>query len=265
MARDPIRTSHRRPVPGTLFVSAREILFCGDTHGEHRHVLAAAERIRPMAIVLLGDLEMGRAAHLELAPVCDIVWWIQGNHDTDSQETWTNLIDSEVADRCIDGRVVVLPDGTRLAGLGGVFREKIWAPPLPPIHQSYEAWEASLQPRWRKRSTQCARERLKHRSTIFEDAYDRLAAEQADVLVLHEAPRPHPNGWAALNELARAMRVRQVWHGHHHDRPDYRPYWERLGYQVHGVGLRGVTDRAGNVIVKGELDDHPGRRRTLEL
>jgi predicted phosphodiesterase len=246
-------------------VSSQEILFCGDTHGKHAHVLEAAKQIQPMAIVLLGDLEMSGAAHLELASVCDMVWWIQGNHDTDSQETCTNLTDSKLAHRCVDGRVVVLPDGTRLAGLGGVFREKIWAPPLPPIHDSYEAWQATLQPGWHKRSSQYARERLKHRSTIFQDTYDRLAADEADVLVLHEAPRPHPNGWNALNELARAMRVRQVWHGHHHDRPNYQPYWGQLGYDLRGVGLRGITGREGTVIVQGELDNDLGRRRILDL
>jgi len=62
-------------------------------------------------------------------------------------------MNSELADRCIDGRVVVLPDGTRLAGLGGVFREKVWAPPLLPAHASYDAWLESLQSGWQKRES----------------------------------------------------------------------------------------------------------------
>jgi len=80
-------------------------------------------------------------------------YFIHGNHDTDTEQAWANLMNSELADRCIDGRVVVLPDGTRLAGLGGVFREKVWAPPLLPAHASYDAWLESLQSGWQKRES----------------------------------------------------------------------------------------------------------------
>jgi predicted phosphodiesterase len=242
--------------------AGREILFCGDTHGRHAHVLEAAQRLRPIAVVLLGDMEFVQPAHLELAAIRDIVWWIHGNHDTDREVTWAHLMVEEFADRCIDGRVVTLPDGTRLAGLGGVFRAKIWAPPSPSVHASYDAWLASLQSGWPKRPTMHAGERLRHRSTIFEDGYDRLAAQGADILVTHEAPAPHRYGWPALNELARAMRVGQIFHGHQHDRPDYRAHWDRLGHEVHGVGLRGIAKRDGEVVVPGELDAARGPVRS---
>ena len=235
-------------------MNTRQILFCGDTHTRHEHVLEAAERLRPMAIVLLGDLELVRTAQTVFAPIRDRLWFIVGNHDTDNQAAWDNLMASELADRCIDGRVVVLPDGTRLAGLGGIFREKIWAPPSPAIHDTYEAWLASLQSGWHKRPTMYASERLRHRSTIFPDVFDHLVAEDADILVTHEAPSPHPYGWPAINELARALGVRQIFHGHQHDHPDYRPHWDRFGYEIHGVGLRGICGRDGDVIVSGELD-----------
>jgi hypothetical protein len=78
-----------------------------------------------------------------------------------------------------------------------------------------------------------AGERLHQRSTIFGEVYDRLAAQDADVLVTHEAPAPHPYGWPALNELARALGVRQVFHGHQHDRLDYRAHWGRLWIRHH--------------------------------
>ena len=42
-----------------------EILFCGDAHGKFAHILAAAERLMPMTVVLLGDMEFPRPAHLE--------------------------------------------------------------------------------------------------------------------------------------------------------------------------------------------------------
>ena len=43
--------------------------------------------------------------------------FIHGNHDTDSDSNWSNLWESRLAERNIHGRVVTLPDGTRLAGL----------------------------------------------------------------------------------------------------------------------------------------------------
>lgn len=73
----------------------RQILFCGDTHGRHAHVLQAAQHLRPMAVVLLGDMEFGQPANFELAPIRDIVWWIHGNHDTDREPSWSHLIDGE--------------------------------------------------------------------------------------------------------------------------------------------------------------------------
>lgn len=231
------------------------ILFCGDTHSRHQHVLEAALRLKPMAVVLLGDMEFTQPAHIELAPIRDIVWFITGNHDTDRPESWANLMDSELAGRCIDGRVVTLPDGTRLAGLGGVWRQKIWAPPAEPEHESYEAWLNSLQSGWRKRETMYATERLKHRSTIFPQTYDRLIDQRADILVTHEAPSPHPYGWQAIDDLAQALGVQELYHGHQHDRPDYSAHWERLGFRCHGVGLRGITGRGGQIVRAGEVDD----------
>lgn len=237
------------------------VLFCGDTHSRHRHVLDAASRLKPMAVVLLGDIELTKPAHIELAPIRDIVWFITGNHDTDKPESWANLMDSELADRCIDGRVVTLPDGTRLAGLGGVFRGKIWAPPGEPEFESYDAWLESLQSGWRKRESMYATERLKHRSTIFPAVYDRLIDQCADVLVTHEAPSTHPYGWQAIDDLAQALGVQETYHGHQHDSLDYSAHWQRLGFRCYGVGLRGITERGGGVVKPGELDDARSARR----
>jgi hypothetical protein len=75
----------------------------------------------PMTVVLLGDMEFPRPAHLELAPIREITYFVIGNHDTDTAESWANLSESELADRCIDGRVVTLPDGTRVAVWAGFF------------------------------------------------------------------------------------------------------------------------------------------------
>ncbi|MFH0131890.1 antitoxin Xre/MbcA/ParS toxin-binding domain-containing protein [Variovorax sp. VaC1] len=37
----------------------------------------------------------------------------------------------------------------------------------------------------------------------------------------HEAPAVHPHGWKAIDELAEALGVQLVVHGHHHQNIDY--------------------------------------------
>lgn len=222
-----------------------------------------------MAVVLLGDIESPRPLHVELAPIKDKVWWISGNHDTDNAELWSHLVDSELADRCLDGRVVTLPDGTRLAGLGGVFREKIWQPPADPNYQSYDAWLNSLQLGWSKRQggkqPMFASERFKHRSTIFHDRYQELACQRADILVTHEAPDFHRHGNEALTLLAIALNAKTTFHGHHHDRLDYSQQAGELGMAAFGVGLRGISGRDGRPIVPGELDQTRALRKSTRL
>lgn len=177
-----------------------EILFCGDLHGNHQHVIAMAREITPMAVILLGDMEFTEHAHIALEPIADLVWWIAGNHDTDNEESWDNLVNSKLADRCLDGRVVTLADGTRIAGLSGVFREKVWAPPREPVWCSYEQW---MKDRHQKHS----KETLRHLSTIFPKTIDRLSMDSADILVTHEATELHPHGWEVLSDLADCLGV----------------------------------------------------------
>lgn len=96
------------------------ILMFGDVHGDFRHVLPTVEAEKPKAIVLLGDIEAQQPLERELANVLDHteVWWIPGNHDTDSRENYNNLCGSALADRNLHGRVVEI-DGLRVAVLAG--------------------------------------------------------------------------------------------------------------------------------------------------
>src|SRR4051812_2005171 len=97
-----------------------KLLFCGDPHGQFRHVIEAAGHTKADAVVLLGDMEPERPLHVELAPLIERqrpIHWIPGNHDADSDEIWMRVWGSELADQNIHGRVVELTDGTRLAGL----------------------------------------------------------------------------------------------------------------------------------------------------
>jgi predicted phosphodiesterase len=248
------------------------ILYCGDPHGSFRHILEVADRTQASAIVLLGDMEPVRPLHAELAPILDRVWWIPGNHDADADDTWTWVWGSRLADRNLHGRVVTLPDGTRLAGLGGVFREAVWYPSASAAREGAPAFRSRKehgQATPRQNRWQGGHHR-KHWGSIYPDEVDCLAGLRADVLVTHEAPGYHPNGFAILDTLAQSMGARALVHGHHHDRLDSSAAWESQAFASIGVGLRGISAvclEAGSVSVdvirKGELDDEfAGRYRT---
>lgn len=238
------------------------ILFAGDVHGRFDHIDRIVRDLGPQALVLLGDIEAPRPLAALVAPweVCGTeVWFIPGNHDTDSEERWRHL--DSLAERNLDGRVAMVA-GVRIAGLGGIFRETIWDPARPAHAPSYAAYAAQLARRTDPSHDLSAADRgrlLKHRSSIFPAVYDGLVAEHADTLVTHEAPSCHPYGFRAIDELAQALGVAQLFHGHHHDCQDYRDSDVRLGFQAYGVGLRGVTDGRGQILRAGERD-HDRRR-----
>lgn len=240
------------------------VLYCGDPHGRFRHIIEAADRTRATAVVLLGDLEPQRPLHVELAPLVEQgmpVWYIHGNHDADSDELWMRVWGSELAECNVHGRVVTLPNGQRLAGLGGVFRESVWYPSASaarggaPAFRTMEehARSTPTQDRWRGGPSR------KHWGTIYPEVVDRLADMRADILVTHEAPGYHPNGFALLDTLAQSMGAKLLVHGHQHDRIDSSDRWAAQTFKSYGVGLRGITaiDKDGNaeVVVPGELDD----------
>ena len=101
----------------------------------------------------------------------------------------------------------------------GIFRGQVWRPPDDPCYPSAGNFERKLGAvdRWRSRLA------LRHRSTIFPDVYDRLKKLQADVLVTHEAPSAHPNGFKVLDELATKINIHTAFHGRHHDCFNYSP------------------------------------------
>ena len=134
----------------------------------------------------------------------------------------------------------------RIAGLGGVFREKVWVPPGDPIYQSAEDFirRCGRGNRWRDGLP------LKHRSTIFPDLYQRLSRQRADVLVTHEALSLWPGNYGQpdIDALARGMHVSRSYHGHLHAD---RHYGAAIGFSAYGVGLCGIMDLDGQVIVPG--------------
>lgn len=251
--------------------SDRPILFCGDPHGGFRHIIEAAYHSQASAVVLMGDMEPRRPLHLELEPILERVWWIPGNHDSDSDELWRNVFGSELADRNVHGCVIELPDGTRLAGLGGVFRESVWYPSSSAARGGAPAFRSR---REHAKSTPAKDRWLgtwpprKHWGSIYPDELDKLADLHADVLVTHEATGYHPAGFDILDTLAQSLGAKLSVHGHHHDALDSSARWNAQGFESHGVGLRGVSarwpDGRWEVVVKGELDDQRGLYRRVQ-
>lgn len=235
------------------------ILFAGDPHGRFDHLLAVARAQRPQALVLLGDIEACAPLQEVMAPIEALgtqVWFIHGNHDTDRAPSWAAL--QAWPERNLHGRVVEIA-GVRIAGLGGIFRDEIWRSdsPMAPRFPSRQAYLDDLRQRMHPRDWAIRQQSpggLKHCSSLFPDDLDALAAQDADVLVTHEAPSCHPRGFAVIDDLARALHVHTLFHGHHHDCLDYRDSTAALGFRAHGVGLRGVSALDGTVLRPGELD-----------
>lgn len=199
------------------------VLFAGDPHGNFRPIVAAALKDKPTAVVLLGDYDLEMPLDQEMKAVIEAgieVWWIRGNHDADREGWHDFLFGSGLAEFDLNGRVVDI-GGLRVAGLGGVFDPKVWHPGLnngEPTHRSPEALAEALT--WRPSTIPGPLRNgipLRHRSAIFWSDYEALWDQRADILVTHEAPDSHRHGFRALGELAEAMGVSVIIHGHHHE------------------------------------------------
>lgn len=226
------------------------ILFGGDPHGDFRPIIRAVETYSPSAVILLGDFDLERSLDEELEAILDKteVWFIPGNHDTDQDQYYDHLFGSRLAHRNLHGRVVEI-DGKRVAGLGGVFREKIWRPPAEPKFRSQKdlLYACGKGKRWRNGIPR------KHHASIFWQQYEALWDKQADILVTHEAPSCHRYGFKELDDLAQALGVNTVFHGHHHEQYSSIICARKVG--VHGVGKAGVSDEQGNVLIAGNQDE----------
>jgi predicted phosphodiesterase len=263
------------------------ILMCGDVHSKFNYVLSAVDMYKPKAIILLGDIEATRPLERELESILSKteVYFIHGNHDTDSVENYRNLFQSELADRNLHGKVTQIGN-VKVAALGGIFRSEVWYPiPIEaPVHyESYAHYSASStsgrivtarQARENRKyqDVSCvnhdiegtpAGKMLVHKSTIFYEEWFDLYGRDADVLVTHEAPGCHPYGFDVLTDLARSMHVKAMFHGHQHDSLNYEPKFKELGFSCYGVGLRGITSVFGEKLVDGKLDAARGVLRKV--
>jgi hypothetical protein len=176
------------------------------------------------------------------------VAFIHGNHDADTYEHWDMLHDCGDA-VALHGKVVDL-DGVRVAGLGGIFMGRIWSPPAQASFENKQ--KAMNRGPYQWRDGQQPNPSL--HAAIYPDDVATLAKLRADILVTHEAPSCHPHGFAALDDLARAMRVVRTFHGHHHDdrSAQYALGRDQRGFDACAVGYCGVTNGLGEVIRVGD-------------
>lgn len=225
------------------------ILFAGDPHGEYQHLYPFLKEEKDVALIILGDLQLTTTKELDkLAQYCDL-WFIHGNHDSKTVSAFESIWGSEWKERNLSGRVKTI-QGRRVAGLGGVFRGQIWMPPskpvfFDPIHYCQYCPQEKI---WRGGLP------LRHRTSIFPSDFEQLENQQADILISHEAPKPHPLGFSVFNQLAKKMGVQHIFHGHHHENFDYSNINRDRNLKITNVGFRSLCDEQGNYLLKN-IDD----------
>ncbi|MCW9699914.1 MULTISPECIES: metallophosphoesterase family protein [unclassified Avibacterium] len=225
------------------------ILFAGDPHGRYDHLYPFVQEQEGIALVILGDLQLTSTEELDkLAQHCDL-WFIHGNHDSKTVAAFEALWGTEWKKRNLHGRVQTI-QGKRIAGLGGVFRGQIWMPPnkpvfFDPIHYCQYCPQEKI---WRGGLP------LRHRTSLFPSDFEQLENLQADILVSHEAPKPHPLGFSVFNKLAKKMGVTHIFHGHHHENVDYSSINRDVNLNITNVGFRSLCDEQGNYLLKN-IDD----------
>jgi len=217
----------------------RKILFAGDPHGNFEPLIAAVKKHRPEAVVLLGDYDLKKPLEEYIQEISEDtqVWWIPGNHDFEPPQHYHNLFSSEFSAQNLHLKVVKIA-GVRIAGLGGIFLGRVWYPPYMPKWKSKQQYLKSF-------DAEVTGLSLKYQSAIWPDEWAELKKLKADILVTHEAPGSHKHGFIAIDQLAEAMGVQQVFHGHLHEH-----YFAKIrkGIQVVGVRNACVVDLFGEEV-----------------
>lgn len=194
-----------------------DLIFYGDPHGEWRPLLRACRDHRPEGIVILGDCDLAVPLRKQLHEIFDLgiqVLWIPGNHDADTPEffdhLWGDYPLGNLHGRC---REVA---GMKVAGLGGVFKARIWYPrfeSVPPAYSDRRDYlrDTPRRDRWRGGLP------LRVRDAIFPEDVTALRNMRTDIMVSHEAPSYHLHGFVGIDAAAELCRARLIVHGHHHE------------------------------------------------
>ncbi|MEI6068994.1 MAG: metallophosphoesterase [Methylococcaceae bacterium] len=217
------------------------ILFAGDPHGNFKPLIEAVHKYQPKAVILLGDYDLDSPLENCLKEISDLteVWWIAGNHDFETPAKYNNLFNSAFSHRDLHLKVTEIA-GLRIAGLGGVFLGRVWYPPQAPkwLGKQHFLHNQSV-------NIQHSEMSLKYKSAIWLDEFEALKALKADILVSHEAPGSHRHGFRVIGDLAAAMGVKHIFHGHLHE--NYASIIKN-NIKVRGVADRGVTNLFGNTL-----------------
>jgi predicted phosphodiesterase len=215
------------------------ILFAGDPHGNFKPLITAVHRFQPTAVVLLGDYDLETPLENCLQEIVGLtnIWWIAGNHDFESPEKHNNLFNSALANKNLHLKVTEIA-GLRIVGLGGIFLGRVWYPPQPPKWQGKEHYLNN-----QSIKVQQSEMTLKYKSAIWYDEFEALKSLKADILVSHEAPGSHRHGFHVIGELAEAMGIKHIFHGHLHE--NYVSFIKK-NIKVNGVANSAVTNLIGH-------------------
>ena len=236
------------------------IVFIGDIHRDWASVekgLSKLDRF-PQAAILVGDIECTEPLDALAAPLLSRgiqVFWISGNHDNDGgPDMWANLADPVrnpiTSGGALHGKITEIA-GLRVAGLNGIFRPRVWDPKRQPgLRHRHELPTnlAKLGPALRPEHVAALTHSLST-IAIWPEDVDALAAQQADILVVHDAPCSHRDGHEVLTALALKMGARLIVHGHHHVSyiNDHAS-----GLQAMGVGAAWGIHLDGTMLWRGE-------------
>ena len=218
-----------------------KILFCGDPHGNFTNIVRAVHQYSPEAIVMLGDynLKMPLENYLESIINKTKIYWIAGNHDFDNQDYYENLFTSELSNNNLNLKVIEI-QGVRIAGLGGIFKGKNWMPGEPSRWTSKQHW-------LKNKPSNIKKIPLHLEYSIWHHQFEQMKQEiRADILVCHEAPSTHRYGFSAIDELAKAIGAKKLFHGHHHK---YYQNHIKNEIEVTGVAIAGVVNLAGEQLI----------------
>jgi len=221
---------------------SKKILFAGDPHGNFKPLIAAVHQHKPEAVVLLGDYDLDTPLENSLQEIIGLteVWWIAGNHDFETPDKHHNLFHSALADKGLHLKVTTVA-GIRIAGLGGIFLGRVWYPPQAPKWANKQQYLDAQRVHIKHGDDMP----LKYQCAIWHDEFQALGELKADILVTHEAPGSHKHGFPVIGELASAMGVKHIFHGHLHE--NYAKVIKH-NIQVFGVANAAVADLAGNTI-----------------
>jgi Icc-related predicted phosphoesterase len=225
-------------------MSKQSLVVYGDPHGDYRPLYDECSKRHTDAVLIVGDMTGDPAKGEEVRPIADDlrplieegikVLWIPGNHDANSVKQFRATFES-LPEANLHGRVETILGGLRVAGLGGVFRGKVWFPRYnyeqPSRYDTHEALAADTprEDRWRGGIP------TRHYASIFKSDAEAIRKQGADILITHEGLSSIRHGFAGLDDLANDMDVKVVFHGHHHE-----SYEAELmtGIKVRGVGKR---------------------------